>query len=608
MTPTDPPAEPPFWRGVHVLYRHLRGLLLPLAIGLPILPQVMDATQRASLTTLGRDQGIFQYVAWALTQGEVDYRDVRDVNGPLVHLVHLIMLKLGGRDEHRFRTIDLLVTGLSFALVGACLPGLGRGAAKKRAGALPERPWTVTAITRLGWAGAAWAVLSGQLLMYLYWDLAQRETFFDWFLLPALGVQLVAQDRLRAHLGPAAHAWGKRLLVVAGALVTIPCFGKPTYGLFVISQLVALLADDGLVVSRWRRLPWFFGGAALGAASQLAFLFAYGDAAAFFRITLHDVPTAYRFIMTRTAREIMSLTWGGPISSLCATTGLVMVALVIDGAMPRRALGLALMPMVAVLDVLVQSKGFPYHFHPVSAGLYLQWLTLAVWAWERYATSPHGTIHRLVPWAGGAAIAGRLALLLPQSPHIIDTWILEKGSTAEKREGYDYLVYFRDRDYFPFELRQTAQYLKQVTAPTDRVQIYGMDPYVLFLAERRSASPYIYAYDLNADAALGGSWLPEGPHPNEAQSKAIRALRDAHEQDLLARVRKDPPAAFVFFDRAPLVSWEDAVYDFHEQCPETAAWLDANYRQTASFKEIRVFLRNDMADRVAGASPAGGVE
>ena len=51
--------------------------------------------------------------------------------------------------------------------------------------------------------GAAWVVLSAQMLMYLYWDLAQRETFFAWFLLPGIGLQLVRE--------------GERLLREAGA-------------------------------------------------------------------------------------------------------------------------------------------------------------------------------------------------------------------------------------------------------------------------------------------------------------------------------------------------------------------------------------------------------
>jgi hypothetical protein len=581
-----------FWQGVGVLHKHARPLLPALVLLVSLLPMVMDATQRASMTTLGRDQGIFQYVGWALLRGEVDYRDVRDVNGPLTHLVHMFLQLLGGRDEHRFRVLDLLFTGLTFATLGACLPGIGR-VTKGRPSALLES--SVTAVARIGWAGAAWVVLSAQMLMYLYWDLAQRETFFAWFLLPGIGLQLVAQDRLRAG---AARA-GKWILGVSGALLVIPCFGKPTYMLFVLAQLLALLIDTELVLNRRARLlPWA-AGAAIGALSQIAFLLRFGDIRAFARITFHDIPLAYRFIMTRTPREILSLQWGGTVSMIAVATALVMIALIVDGMMPRRALGIALLPLCAVASVLIQSKGFPYHFHPVSAGLYVQWLALCVWGWERFANAPRGMIHRIAPIAGAAALSWRLAFLLPQSPHILDTWILEKGETAEKRESRDYLVYFRDHDFFPFEIRQAATYLREHTTPTDRVQIYGMDPYVLFLADRLSATPYIYAYDLNADAALQGSWLPEGPHPNEEQAREIKAMRDDHELDLLARVQKVPPAAFVFFDNAPLVTWQDAVFDFHEQCPVVASFVDANYRLGATFKEIRVYLRNDLPDGVA---------
>src|SRR5262245_15578145 len=101
-----------------LLQRLKRATLLPLVVALAPLFWVIDATSRAALTTLGRDQGIFQYIAWAVLRGEVDYRDVRDVNGPLTHLVHMLMLLAGGGDEYRFRVLDLWVTGLVFAFVG----------------------------------------------------------------------------------------------------------------------------------------------------------------------------------------------------------------------------------------------------------------------------------------------------------------------------------------------------------------------------------------------------------------------------------------------------------------------------------------------------------
>lgn len=561
------------------------SVVLPaLLVALPPLAWVREATYRASLTTLGRDQGIFQYVAWAVMKGDVDYRDVRDVNGPLTHLVHMLFLALGGRDEHRFRVLDLVFTGVSFAFVGACLPGIARGVRGS------VRP-TTHPFERLAWAFAAWVALSAQHLMYLYWDLAQRESFFDWFLLPALGLQLVAQDKLRGARGGAA------LLVCAGALSAIPWFGKPTYVAFTAAQVLALVVDRGLRLSWKARLGLFAAGAAIGAATQLAFLGIYGDIGAFLRISIHDVPAMYRFMMPRTPSEIIGLSWGGVTSGLSIVSSLVLLALIVDGQIPRRATAIALTPLLGLLSVIAQGKGFPYHFHPVSAGLMLVWLVLVMWAVERFG-SRRGFVHRVVPFVAAGALAWRIVAIEPASPHLVSPWILDKGNTAEKRAGQDYLVYFKGPDFFPWEMREAAAYLREHTSPDDKVQSYSMDPYILFLAERRSATPYIYAYDLNADGALAGSWMPEGLHPTDAQAAVIRSMRDDHEKDMMAHLEKDPPAAFVFIDKAPLMTWADSYYDFKQHNPIAGPWVEEHYTETASFGEARVFLRNDRAKAV----------
>lgn len=564
------------------------GSIAPaLIVALPPLLWIRDATYRASLTTLGRDQGIFQYIAWAILHGDVDYRDVRDVNGPLIHGVHMALLELGGRDEHRFRVLDLLFTGIAFAFVGACLPGIERSF--RAAGRAAE------VAARIGWALAAWVVLSGQLLMYLYWDLAQRETFCHWFVLPSLGLQLLAQSKLATENRKKTRVWAA-MLVAAGVLSVIPWFGKPTYGLVTVVQAFALLVDRHLPIRPLKMVALFAAGGLLGALTQIAFVLHYGDLGAWLKITFSDVPAMYRFMMPRSPREILSLSWGGMPSALAFVTACVMLALVIDGQLARRAIPIALFPVCGVVSVIVQGKGFPYHFHPVTTGIYLQWLLLVVWLWERFSARSRGTFARFVPFLAAGVLTMRISWLIPGSPHIADVWILDKGSTAEKRASHDYLVYFRDHDFFPWQMRQAASYLQQHTRADDRVQLYGMDPYVLFLAERKSATPYIYAYDLNADAALAGSWSKMGLHPNAAQSEHIRAMRDAHEADLLERLKRAPPAAFVFIDRSPLLSYEDAVYDFKLHNPDAGEWLDEHYRETAAFGEDRVWLRLDLAD------------
>jgi hypothetical protein len=116
-----------------------------------------------------------------------------------------------------------------------------------------------------------------------------------------------------------------------------------------------------------------------------------------------------------------------------------------------------------------------------------------------------------------------------------------------------------------------------------------MDPYLLFLARRRAATPYIYAYDVNADAALDGGW---NNRPTFPEAEHIKAVRAAHERDMLARLQASPPEAFVFIDRAPLTSWPDAWEDFRHCCTVTADWVAAHYHAARSFGEVHVWLRD----------------
>jgi hypothetical protein len=558
--------------------RLLRSLVAPLILALPPLLWVADATKRASFETLGRDQGIFQYIAWALEQGQRDYRDVRDVNGPLTHFVHRVFLWLGGADEHRFRTLDLVVTGATFFFVGACLPGVGA----RRPTSERRRPELVE---RVAWGLAGWVVLSGQYLLYGYWDLAQRESFFDWFLLPSVALALVAQ-----RSPPQARF---RLVALAGALSVVPCFGKPTYALFTLAQAATIALDDDLAGARKKTLGAFAIGGAAGVLSQLALLVATGDALAYARIQLADVPAMYRFIWARAPAEIFSIPWNASQAIFAFVGAAVLVSLVLLREIPPRALAIAVLPVCALVSVVGQAKGFPYHFHPVTAGVHLQWLVFAAWLAERTRVAQRRlALVRLLPIAFGAVVALRVATSMEDSPHIRATWLLWGGRTAEERASREYLARFPETDFFPYELRETADFLREHTQPSDRVQTYGMDPYVLFLARRLSATPYIYAYDLDADAALAG-WT--AARPDEEQAARIRAIRDAHEADLLARVQTAPPAAFVFFDGAPLMTAGDAWEDFASHCPDAARWVNEHYRHAARFGHNHVWLRSDLA-------------
>jgi hypothetical protein len=569
--------------------RALRIVMLPLIVALPSLPWVLEATRRASLEALGRDQGIFQYVGWAVAHGSVDYKDIRDVNGPLTHLVHLVFLALGGADEHRFRELDFTVSGAVFALIGASLPGLSRASL----GAGPR------ALERVAWGFAGWTLLSAQYLRYTFWDLAQRESFFDWFMLASIALQLAAlSPGVRPRLSAA-------LLAVSGVLSVVPWFGKPTYFFFTATQLLTLAIAEtyGKDARRERasRFIAFAAGGAVGATTQLAYLVVYADIGAFARIYFLDVPHLYRFIWPRTAIDSLGLPGASTIGALAIVASLSTLGLIVDGQLPRRALAVALVPLAGLASVILQAKGFLYHFHPVSAGLYLQGLVLVMWLSEQMSGPFDGIplvvtrLLRLVPPAAAATLGIGVVLSLLGSPHLDNWWILQKGVTPELRQSRDYFAYFRTQDYFPWDMRQAAHYLDEHTEPNDTVQLYGMDPYLLFLARRKSATPYIYAYDLDVDTALTGSALPEGVHPTAFEAERIRTIRDEHERDFLERIQAHPPAAFVFMDRSPLITDDDAWLDFATHNDKSAGWVREHYKQTAAFGDDCIWLRTDLS-------------
>jgi hypothetical protein len=550
----------------------VRRLLAPLVLALVPLFWVADATHRSSLTTLGRDQGIFQYIAWAVARGDVDYRDIRDVNGPLVHLIHSVFLGLGGADEHRFHVLELWATGLSFAFVGACIPGLVKN----------RRPrWT----ERAAWAAAAGVVLMGQYQLYLYWNQAQRESFCDWFLLPSLALQMAK---------PARTPRGAAVRVIAiGALSTITWFGKPSFALFTAMQLGVLLVDREVLLGLRAKLGRFALGGAIGATIPLAYLFVYGDPLAFAKISFVDVPQIYRFIWAKSLQEIFGEEGPLMVAAAGVAASALVIGLIATRELPRRVLVIALMPLCAIVNVAVQHKGFGYHFHPLTASTHIAFLLVVAMLWERYRAVPRRTpLGRIAAVFVAVAYALEVTASMKGSPHIRNVWILAGGETPERREREEYFNTFKSYDFFPWELRQAAGYLREQTKPDARVQVYGMDPYLLFLAQRKSATPYIYAYDLNDDAALDGGW---SNRPNELDIWHIKTARAAHEKDMLDRLRAKPPEAFVFINHAPLVSYPDAWEDFRHCCAESATWVGLTYRHARAFGDVHVWLRDDLA-------------
>ena len=568
-------ASPSLTARAAIARRHLFEALLPCVVAVVPVFWVIEGLRRSTFMPLGRDQGIFQYVAWALRKGERDYVDVRDVNGPLTHWVHVIFQSLGGEDPRIFHVLDISVSSIVFTIVGFLLAGC----------VAAKRPATLGG--QVGWGFAAFVLLSAQYLGYGYWDQAQRESFFDWFMLPSVALQLstLASERRAAH--------SRTGMVLAGALSIAPWFGKLTFGAFTLLQLLTIAIEDLSVAERRRALGEFLLGA-LGTTLVGAIVIARtGSLSAYLHITFVDVPTMYRFIWPRTVSDMLAVPRYAGFAGLAFASSALVLGLVAMKQLARRFVLVGLLPLAALLSVLVQRKAFLYHFHPVTASVAFQWLVLLLWSWNAVRSLPQ-KLHflRAIPLGVAALVSAHVARGVHESPHVQTAWV--ETTNAEYRNGESYLSAFRESDYFGWDLRRAANYLGTKTKEGERVQVYGMDPYVLFWSKRLSATPYIYGYDLNCDAALIGG---PGARPEERDRMRIVAMVDGHRRDFDRRLREKPPAAFVFLDKSPLLTKEDALADFEAHVPQTATWLHAEYAWSKSFDTAHVWLRRDLVTR-----------
>ena len=128
------------------------------------------------------DAPLMHYIAWLMAQGAVPYRDIFDMNGPGVYLLHLGVITLFGEGDRAWRLFDLawlaLTAGALFGFsrrMGDVCSGLGAAllfilyhlsGGAWRAG---QRDFLLALFLVLAAWGAARAWESGGALLPLLW-------------------------------------------------------------------------------------------------------------------------------------------------------------------------------------------------------------------------------------------------------------------------------------------------------------------------------------------------------------------------------------------------------------------------------------------------------
>ena len=284
------------------------------------------------------DAAIFHFMANQFLMGLVPYRDLADINMPLIYGIHAAVVWIGGMSDAAWRAFDLLAAAAMSALI-------------------------VMLVRPAGWAAAILALLAMLATHLLLGPLAagQRD-----YLLAILALA-VAWFSVAATEAPQRRGI---YLLAAGAAAIIAASLKPT------ALLLCLLPVLTIGRPRARDIAWATAGALGAGFTVFGTLAALGGFGAFITM-LHTLLPRYASLNHPTLWEILQACAGlAPLAGLAIAAGLG-----IASARPTRlraAMGVA---AFGLIHLLVQRKAFFYHVYPLGVGL-------ACWGALSLATLP----------------------------------------------------------------------------------------------------------------------------------------------------------------------------------------------------------------------------
>lgn len=409
------------------------------------------------LYPFGRDQAMFAYIGDRWLHGELPYRDAWDIKPPGVFAVYALAQLLFGRHMAAARALDIVSTLLTVTLLFHL-----------------ARRWVSAS------RAAVMAALFGVAYFgdFDYWQSAQAESFAAPLAVGCVLLLLGAAER-RAPLRFAAAG------LCLGALVVL----KTTFVLLIALAAPALwrwFRSRGGGLRRWQAPATLLAGfltplgilvlyfAAHGALPYLAELLEAQKGYAgdpFTRLPARLVPNVLMFFAEH------------PFSFLLAAATALGIR---RGALQR----LADWPMLAVwlgaaaLLLLLQGWLFQYHWLPLLPVLALgggYYLTLGL--------RPHGDANETDRrWRRDLAICVILVPLLMRVDRFVTATALVTGRITRQ----DYWMLFQGETSYAFqEDVAVAKYVREHSAPEDRILVYAFEPAIYYLSERASPTRHL---------------------------------------------------------------------------------------------------------------------
>jgi len=499
----------------------------------------------ASITwPMGRDQGIFAWVAEVIAEGGFPYTDAWEVKGPATFLPYVLAHLALGRNQWGIRLVDAILFATAGLFCWRCLVSLG---ARRGAVLAP-------------WLFGAWYWQLG------YWHTAQADGWMAFLLLGVLSILCSDGGAKSTFAG-----------VGLGALIGIGTLLKPIFGVYFVLPILLTPWAPGRREASWWRWPtsvavgflltiglgllWLSVGGASGEMLKIQFGFAsfVHQGAHSYSISEH-LGFLFRFATRAEYVVAMPLVWIG-LTSLWRRN--------------RRLAGINVAAIILTVAILaLQSKYWLYHLTPLLAPLALLF-GIGVDATQRalrgqsnQADSVDFNSRRLAHALLAVIIVINLAALWPS--------VAQAGRTLTgriSREDYSQWFDRHQSDFSLSDISAAARYLRERTTEQETVQVWAFDPLINYVSARRSPTRFGYLYPL-----VGGD---RNPYQTEWRREFMQVLRAG------------PPTYVVVgrADRNNLMSKTSLQY--LEDFPEFRSYLLEAYRVEAEAGRYMIMRRKD---------------
>lgn len=415
----------------------------------------------------GRDQGEYAAIAVEASQGKVVYRDVFNVKPPLTHVVHGMALVLFGHSMLAIRLLDLIWQCATVLLVSLLVERL-----------FSNRLASVT-------AGLLYAL---SYYSFDFWNTAQTDGF--------LTLPVVAGVLLYTHYRQTGRTW---LLLTSGASIGTAVLFKYPIGILFMLLLLKVVASEKS--SRARAAVAITLGFALPIGAFLAVSVGRGAWHDFLLIqttylpgyssgALRDAPVASRLA------GLLAYLVANPLMLLPLVSVLVFWLL-------RRRAGweasdvISLWWLGALLHLVAQNKFYGYHGLPLLAPGAILLACFVAATYERVHNKRRANL--VLTSAVLLIIVGAWAQLVHSVGLVAIVDVVAGRSQIES--VYSRYGPYHGSDYSVRADLEAAAYLRSHTDPADTVFVWGFEPTVYFLAQRRPASRFLYNFPLYGDIA-----------------------------------------------------------------------------------------------------------